>query len=83
MKMSRLPQKNFLHFARLLLSQFCSSLEKYKCCHIFDVLHLTGIKIDYSIKHFKMTDLSKLIQKRNTGPSRRKMRGHLINSQIP
>ena len=39
--------------------------------------------IESSFKHGKMTDLSKLIQKRNGGPSGRKMRGHLTNSQNP
>ena len=76
-------EKDYVHIVRLLPTQYCSCLEKHKCCHIFAVLHSTGMDIDTSFKHGKMTDLSKLIQKRNGGPSGRKMRGHLANSQNP
>ena len=63
-----MDEKDYVHIVRLLPTQFCSCLEKFKCCHIFAVLHLTGMDIDSSFKHCKMTDLSKLIQKRNGGP---------------
>ena len=54
-------EKDYVHIVRLLLSQYCSCLQKHKCCHIFAVLHSTGM--DSSFKHGKITDLSKLMGK--------------------
>jgi hypothetical protein len=67
-----------------MLFVFClhnTCLEKTKCCHIYAALHSTGMDIDSSFTHGKMTDLSKLIKQKNGGSSGRKMRGHLANSQ--
>ena len=74
-------EKDYLQNVRLMPSQYYSFLEKTKCCHIYAALHSTGMDIDSSFTHGKMTDLSKLIKEKNGGSSGRKMRGHLANSQ--
>ena len=50
-------------------------------CYIYVVLLANEMNTDNSFKISKMTDYAKVVRTANGGPSGRKMKGHVANSQ--